>query len=420
MAYSYREVLKEPYTLRLFGAALLGRLSFAMGPLALVLFMRSATGSFALAGAASAATALASGLFAPVRGRLVDRHGQSRTLPPLSLSYALALVGVLLAAGEGTAGEVIAVLLAGVAGATAPPLPASMRVLWGILVGAGPRLQTALALDSVVEDVVYTVGPLATAGLAAAFTPAAALVAVAVLAVAGTAAFVSSPVSRGWTPPDLGARTPSWAGAVSGPGIRTLVAALAGFGAAIGILDITLVAAARQAGPAALGGVLLALLSAGSVVGGLWYGRRAWRLRAGQRFVRIFALLALVAAALPLARPLSVLGVVVVAVGLLLSPLESCAYVLAAELAPPGTLTESGTWLNTAINVTGAAGLAAAGALVDRAGVPATLAAACACTAAGLLVALAGRDRLGAAPYRGRHEAGHAGTRQLRRERRML
>jgi hypothetical protein len=107
-------------------------------------------------------------------------------------------------------------------------------------------------------------------------------------------------------------------------------------------------------------------------------------------------------------------------VGLVLAPLESSAYMLAAELAPAGTLTESGTWLNTALNVTGAAGLAAAGALVDRAGVPATLAVACACTAAGLLVALAGRGHLGAAPYRGRHEVGHAGTRQLRRQRRML
>ena len=107
-------------------------------------------------------------------------------------------------------------------------------------------------------------------------------------------------------------------------------------------------------------------------------------------------------------------------VGLVLAPLESSAYVLAAELAPPGTLTESGTWMTTAINVTGAAGLAVAGAEVDRVGVPATLAVACACTAAGLVVALAGRERLGAAPYRGRHEVGHAATRQLRRERRML
>src|SRR6266511_627083 len=120
MAYSYREVLKEPRALGVFGAALLGRLSFAMGPLSLVLFVRAATGSFAVAGAASAATALTSGLFAPVRGRMVDRYGQPRTLPPLSLLYAAAFVGVLLLASAGRAGEAAAVLLSGVAGAAAP------------------------------------------------------------------------------------------------------------------------------------------------------------------------------------------------------------------------------------------------------------------------------------------------------------
>lgn len=394
MAFSYREVLKEPRAMRLFGAALLGRLSFAMGPLALVLFMQAATGSFAVAGAASAATALASGLFAPVRGRLVDRHGQSRILPPLSLLYAAAFTGVLLVARMGTAGAVGAVLLAAAGGATAPPLPASMRVLWGTLVGAGPRLQTALALDSVVEDVVYTMGPLLAGGLAAAFAPAAAVVAVTVLAVAGTVAFISSPVSRGWSPPAAELRVSGWAGAMSGPGIRTLVASLAGFGAAIGIIDITLVAAARQAGSAPLGGVLLALLSAGSVAGGLWYGRRAWRLQAGQRFVRILALLALVSVALPLARPLPLLGIVVVAVGLLLSPLESSAYVLAAELAPAGTMTEAASWVTTANNVTAAAGIALAGVLVGGPGVAWTLVAAWGCVAGGFLAAVVGRASL--------------------------
>ena len=111
---------------------------------------------------------------------------------------------------------------------------------------------------------------------------------------------------------------------------------------------------------------------------------------------------------------------VVALVGLVLAPLESSAYVLAAELSPPGALTESGTWMTSAINVSAAAGLAAAGTLVDEVGVPATLAVAGACTAAGLLVALVGRDGLGAAPYRGRHTASHATARQLRRERRIL
>ncbi len=393
MAYSYREVLKEPRALGVFGAALLGRLSFAMGPLSLVLFVRAATGSFAVAGAASAATALTSGLFAPVRGRMVDRYGQPRTLPPLSLLYAAAFVGVLLLASAGRAGEAAAVLLSGVAGAAAPPLAASMRVLWSALVGGGPRLQTAFALDTVVEGVLFTLGPLLASGLAAAFAPAAALAAVAALAVVGTLAFISSPVSKGWIP-TVGEGRAGWAGAMSGRGIRTLVISLTGFGAAVGIIDITLVAAARQAGSASLGGVLLALLSAGGVVGGLWYGRRAWRLEAGSRYLRMLALLALVSAALPLARPLPLLGLVVVAVGLLLSPLQSCAYVLAAELAPAGTMTEAATWVITANNVTAAAGIALAGVLVGGPGVAWTLVVSWGCMAAAFLAALVGRGAL--------------------------
>lgn len=394
MAYSYRAVLREPQAGRVFGAALLGRLSYAMGPLSLVLFVQSATRSFAVAGAASAATALTSGLLAPLRGRLVDRHGQSRTLPALSLVYAAAFAGVLLVAGRSTVREGSTVLLAAVAGATAPPLAASMRVLWVSLVGSGPRLQAALALDSVVEQVLLTVGPLLAGGLAAALSSAVPLAAVAALAVAGTIAFTTSAVSRAWTSPGAEVRAGGWAGALSGRGIRTLVISLTGFGAALGIFDITLVAAAREAGSTALGGVLLGLLAAGSVVGGLWYGRRQWRLAADQRFVRLLGLLVLASALLPLARPLPLLGIAVVLVGLLLAPLDSSAYVLAAELAPAGTMTEAATWITTANNVTAAAGIALAGVLVGGPGVAWTLALACACLLVAFLIAVTGRARL--------------------------
>jgi predicted MFS family arabinose efflux permease len=410
MAYSYRAVLREPQAGRVFGAALLGRLSYAMGPLSLVLFVQSATRSFAIAGAASAATALTSGLLAPLRGRLVDRHGQSRTLPVLSLVYAAAFAGVLLVAGRSTVREGSTVLLAAVAGATAPPLAASMRVLWVSLVGSGPRLQAALALDSVVEQVLLTVGPLLAGGLAAAFSSAVPLAAVAALAVAGTTAFTTSAVSRAWTTPGAEVRSGGWAGALSGRGIRTLVISLAGFGAALGIFDITLVAAAREAGSTALGGVLLGLLAAGSVVGGLWYGRRQWRLGPSQRFVRILGLLVLASALLPLARPLPLLGIAVVLVGLLLAPLDSSAYVLAAELAPAGTMTEAATWVTTANNVTAAAGIALAGVLVGGPGVAWTLALACACLLVAFLIAVAGRARL-----RAGHSLTHREPTQARR-----
>jgi MFS family permease len=418
---SYLAVLRLPHTRPLLLASLVGRLTNATGPLSVVLFVQEETGSLAQAGAASAAIALASGLLAPVRGRLVDRHGQRRCLIPMALGFAAALAGVVAAAGPGAAAVVTTVALAAAAGAVTPPLGASMRVVWVSLVGQGPRLQTAYALDAVLDELLFVVGPLLAGALATLYQPAAGVLATAGLAVAGTLGFVASPVSRAQDgSPAAGAGRGGWAGAMAGPGLRTLVLSLAGVGAAVGIWEISLVGAAREAGSPEAASLSLAAWAAASGIGGLWYGSRTWHRPVGQRYLVLLALLVLAGAAMAATGSPLAIGAVVMLVGLVLAPLESSAYVLAAELAPAGTLTESGTWMSTALNVTAAAGLAVAGALVDRAGVPATLGVACACTAAGLLVALAGRDRLGAAPYRGRHEAGHAATRQLRRERRML
>ncbi|MFL6252095.1 MAG: MFS transporter [Actinomycetes bacterium] len=417
MRSSYLAVLRLPHARPLLLASLVGRLANATGPLSVVLLVQEQTGSLAQAGAASAAIALASGLLAPVRGRLVDRYGQRRCLAPMALGFAAALAGLVTTAGPGPAAVATTIALAAAAGAVAPPLGASMRALWVSLVGQGPRLQTAYALDAVLDELLFVVGPLLAGGLATLYRPAAGVLATAGLALTGTLGFVASPVSRAQAgrPAAVGGRA-GWAGAMAAPGLRTLVLSLTGVGAAIGIWEIGLVGAAREAGSPEAASISLAAWAAASGVGGLWYGSRTWRRPAGQRYLARLALLVLAGAIMAAAGSPVAMGAVVVLVGAVLAPLESSAYLLAAELAPAGTLTESGTWLNTAINVTAAAGLVVAGALVDRAGVPATLAVACACTAAGLLVALAGHERLGAAPYRGRH----AGTRQPRRERRML
>jgi MFS family permease len=415
---SYVAILRTPHARPLVLASLVGRLSSGAGPLALVLFVQDATGSFAHAGAASAATALANGLLAPVRGRLVDRYGQRRCLPPLALSFAAALVGVVAVARPGPAGVAATVALAAAAGATVPPLSASMRVLWMSLVGRGPELQTAYALDAVLEEVLFVVGPLLAGALVAGVKPAAGLLTVAGLALLGTIGFVVSPVSRAWSGSQAGPA--GWAGSMTSRGMRTLALALAGVGGAIGIWEIGVVAAARQEGVTEAAGILLAVWAAASAVGGLWYGGRTWRVATGKRFLVLLALLALACAPMAAAPSLVALGAVVAVVGLATAPLESSAFVLAAELAPPGTLTESATWVTTAMNVAAAAGIAVAGALVDRAGVPFTLVIAWGCATAALLVALAGRASLGAERYRGKHEVRHAGARQVWRARRIL
>ncbi|MFT2690666.1 hypothetical protein [Clavibacter zhangzhiyongii] len=91
----YLAVLALPGALRTFLPALLGRLSFAMVTLGLLLLVQSATGSFAAAGLASGAFGLANVLASPARARLVDARGQRPVLVALALGHAPGLVALL-------------------------------------------------------------------------------------------------------------------------------------------------------------------------------------------------------------------------------------------------------------------------------------------------------------------------------------
>ena len=98
MLAPYRALLSLPGLRRLLGAALVGRLPQGMSSLAILLLIRGATGSYAAAGAAVGAYALASAAMAPLQGRLVDRFGRMRVLPPSAIGQGVVLVGLVLAA----------------------------------------------------------------------------------------------------------------------------------------------------------------------------------------------------------------------------------------------------------------------------------------------------------------------------------
>src|SRR3954471_8149513 len=95
----YARILRAPHVLALMVSALVARLPIGIDSLALVLFLRQKTGSYAAAGIVSAAFALGGGAGAPLSGRLVDRFGQGPVLVPLALAHAAglgALVGLAL------------------------------------------------------------------------------------------------------------------------------------------------------------------------------------------------------------------------------------------------------------------------------------------------------------------------------------
>src|SRR3712207_1089430 len=89
---AYLPVWRLPSAPVLLISGFAGRLPSAMVPLALLLMVQQQTGSYAIAGLASATLGIAMAVMAPVLGRLADRRGPRVVLFAEAALYPLMLV----------------------------------------------------------------------------------------------------------------------------------------------------------------------------------------------------------------------------------------------------------------------------------------------------------------------------------------
>ncbi|WCH94338.1 MFS transporter [Streptomyces moderatus] len=362
---SYAAVLRIPHARRTFAAALLGRLSYGVAPLSVMLAVTRACGSYAVAGVVMALFSGTSVFLSPARAALIDRHGPRRALVPMVAAYSALLV--LLAAlvwRPGAASPLVLGVVTAFAGSCTPPLGPTMRAVWGRLAPDRALMQRAYSLDAVAEELLFVSGPLLVGVLVGFAPPAFGVLLGAALMVVGTAGFVSSPVVRA-VPAGKRDAGPGAAGRRVLRGLGRPVIAAAGVGLALGVLDLLVVAFAETSGHGAGSAAwVLAALSAGSAVGGLLNGAVAWRSAAGTRLAAQAAGLGLALCGAALAQGLGTLAVAVAVAGVFVSPLITTAYLIADETAAPEARVQAGAWVNTAVNAGGTAGAAAAGVLV--------------------------------------------------------
>jgi hypothetical protein len=283
-------------------------------------------------------------------------------------------------------------VLAALMGATSSTLGGSMRALWPAVVDSEDDLPAAYALQALVEDLILVAGPLAASLVLTVASPAVVLIVSGVAGFVGTTAFVTAPASR-HTSGRAGRRT-SVLGALSTPGMRVLMYTLSCTGAVIGVLNVAVPALAQNQDKAAAGGVLLAMMSAASMLSGLYYGARTWKASPARRYVWLAGIFAAMVAPLPAAGSVVQLGGLLVLVGLAYAPSMISAYLLLDDFAAADALTEAYTWLVSA-NAGGVAlGSALAGLTVQHAGIHWTLALADISAAISLTVVIIRRAQL--------------------------
>jgi predicted MFS family arabinose efflux permease len=368
---------------RLALASALGWLGFGALALAIVLTAGRASGSPSTAGVALAAFSLGSAL-APLRGRLVDRFGVRRALVPMAAASGAFLIALALVARGGSSGPPL-VALAGLAGVTVPPLIASARVVWPVVV-APEHLQPAYGVQALLGDVGGVAGPALAGAMAALLSPSAALVACGLLPVAGALLLARLP----WPAREPGARTR--AGALASPGIRTLVLADAGLFGGLGALDVTLPVLAERGGSAAAAALPLAVFAGASALASLWFGTRP--MQPGRRYAIAVPALVLTLAPLVAARSVFAAALVLAFAGVAFAAANVSVFELLDIVAPPGTGAEALTWLTTAGGAGSAAGAVLAGHLAATGHLTAALAVPCVFSAVAAVVVLARRATL--------------------------
>jgi MFS family permease len=360
----YLHVLRTPHAMPMVLAAFIGRLPLSMVGLGSVLLVQSETGSYGLGGAVAAVGAVTAAIAGPVVGRLADTHAQRRVLLSVLAVFVVSGFFFLYSIRGGWPMWTVFVA-AGAAGASLPPVASMIRVRWTHLLRGTPRLPTALAMESVVDEFVFIVGPVlvtflsttghTTTGVVTAFT----------LAAVGTLLFTAQ---RRTEPPPAAHEHRRGPSAMRVSGLRVLFVVGAAVGAILGTLEIALVAFADEAGARSLSGLLIAGLAAGSMAAGIGWGTVHWRVRLRHRLV--WALVALTVLTIPLTMVTSywlMLPLVVLA-GVAVSPSLISAFTLAEVLVPRAAVTEAFTWIGTSLALGVAVGASAAGKIVDSVG----------------------------------------------------
>lgn len=382
----YAALLGRPTLRSVIAASVLGRLPIGVAGLAILLLAQSATGSFAQGGAASACYVAGLAAVAPALGRLIDRYGPRSTLLGCAIAFPAAL-GALVAVFDAGAPVWIAWLSAAAAGASFPPITVSMRAFFKQQLGEDALLATAYSLESVLIETIFIVGPLLVALFVAIATPAAAVLFAAACGCAGTLLFLRCRALAHWrVEPRRGA---SLFGPLAEPGFSALLAVIFCYASAFGLVEIGTAAYASEIGEPALAGVLLGVMSIGSVAGGLVYGSRSWRLPLERQFPLILALMGLGIAPLALALPQWAFTLWCAVAGIVMAPALIMQSMLVAKTARAEHSTAAFTWSASCLLSGVGVGLAVGGQFLEQARSPAVFVAAAAASLGAAAFALA-------------------------------
>ena len=361
----YVAFIRQPDVAKLLLVALLSRMPVGMGGFALLMFLRENLGDYARAGTAVGVQLVALAAAAPIMGRLIDRVGGRIPLIVTGTLQPLALLSILWAT---LAHMPYAVILgcAALSGIFATPITTLTRTAWRHRFQSEDDRRTAFALDAVMIEINFTIGPaiiaaiLATAGATVAFATVIGFV------VASVFIFFFSPALRYFKRGEPVER--HMLGPLTEPRLLLVFISTFGLTMAFGLIEVGYPAFGTALAAPALAGILLSVNSIGSAIGGAIFGGLHLKMRIERQLATTMGLMSIPLMLHAIFQQPVVFGVVAFFCGLFIAPSIASQSVLVSRLAPAKYAAEAFTWSSCFIVSGLGAGMALGGLLVETTG----------------------------------------------------
>ena len=261
---TYMQVLSRPGVLRVVSSQLVARFPFGLMSLAFVLHIQHISGSYALAGLALGLETVGVAVSGPLLGRWMGGWGVRRTLlVAASISTTTILViGLAPLPAEALAGLCLLV------GLSSPPIQSAVRTIYPMLVER-KQMGTLYALDATLQEVIWIFGPVTATFIAAFTNTTVGIVVMGIIQITGAIWFCSNREIRNVDIPKSKRR-------LGGVLRSKIVVSNAIIGALlVGSFSGVEIGTVAVFTDKATAGIVVGVLSVGSLLGGLLFGHRS-------------------------------------------------------------------------------------------------------------------------------------------------
>lgn len=368
MLSNYRSLYQTKGSLKISFAGLIARLPIAMDGLAILYVTLAAGKSYSLAGALAGVAALTTVISSPIWAKIADQRGQGFVLRWAVLLRISALFVFALVA---TANMPIWIwfLTIIIAESASFSMGSFTRRRWTFILEsrAKDQISTAYAVESILDEIVFILGPLVATTVATQINPLSAIFAGIIFLAIGSQALAWDRATEPILSKD--SSKTKHKSILKNRHLQSVAIPLTIAGGYFSAITLVVVAYTKESGVAATSGILLSLWAVGGASSVFVSGALRWTISHGTRFILYTLGLGILSAALPFISDIKVLGLMLFLHGTCIGPLLPNAIPVAEKSVPSEQMTQGISLITAGIPLVGAISSFMTGQVIDLYGV---------------------------------------------------